>query len=92
MPNCTLNDSLSLYFVLYQSTQARAANNITPPTTRRQAPPNMENLAGASRPNLMASAISTLGSENPSWAHRKGRISSAGNLLQILLLLSEEAV
>ena len=40
-------------------------------------------LLGAPRPNLIASAMASLGSENPSWAQRNGRISSSGNFLQL---------
>ena len=45
-------------------------------------PPIMVILLGAARPYLMASAMASLGSENPSWAQRNGRINSSGNLLQ----------
>lgn len=52
-------------------------------------------LLGAARPYLMASAMASLGSENPSWAQRNGRINSSGNLLQkekILLLCNVKMI
>merc|ERR1719284_1349650 len=56
---------------------------MAPPRAISPAPPRRDSLLGASCPNLMAEAMASLGSEKPSWAQRKGRISSSGKLLMM---------
>ena len=58
--------------------QVRKARIMVPPTRTSPTPPALEIVTGTSRPNLMAAAISSLGSENPSWAQRKGSTRVSG--------------
>ena len=67
---------------LVTRSQTRTARIMAPPTAISPTPPRRLSLAGASSPILMAEAISSLGSENPSWAQRNGRISSSAKLLE----------
>ena len=46
--------------------QARKARTMRPPARTRATPPILEILTGAASPNLMASAISSLGFSKPS--------------------------
>ena len=59
--------------------QVRKARTMLPPTRTSPTPPALETDTGTSRPNLMAAAISSLGSEKPSWAQRKGSTSVSGS-------------
>lgn len=67
---------------LVTSSHTRTARIMRPPMAISATPPRRLSLAGAPRPNLMAEAISSLGSEKPSWAQRKGRMSSSAKLLE----------
>ena len=69
-------------FLLVIRSQTRVARIRAPPRTIKATPPRIEILPGASRPNLIFSDIALEGCENPSWAHRKGRISSSGKFLK----------
>ena len=67
---------------LVTRSHTRTERIMRPPTAISATPPSRLSLAGAPRPNLMAEAISSLGSEKPSWAQRNGRISSSAKLLE----------
>ena len=53
--------------------QVRKARTMIPPVRTSPTPAALDRVPGAETPNLIASAISSLGSSNPSWAQRKGR-------------------
>ena len=72
---------------LVTSSQTRTERIMRPPTAIRPRPPRRLSLLGAPRPNLMAEAMASLGSENPSWAQRNGRINSSAKLLKITDLI-----
>ena len=67
--------------------QERKARTMTPPARTRATPPALEMETGADRPNLIASAISSLGSSNPSWAQRKGRTRVSGKFLVFMVVV-----
>ena len=52
--------------------QVRKARTMRAPMRTSPTPAALDRAPGADTPNLMASAISSLGSSNPSWAQRKG--------------------
>ena len=67
---------------LVSSVHTRLTSRKAPPARMSPAPPSTGNLSGAVNPNCNAAAISPLGSEKPSCAHRNGSTSSSVKLLQ----------